>query len=245
LRGYEKEGIVEQIRAAGGEIYAITSEPQRLAARAQDEWGLGFDCIGDPHQEISATCRERGWLRLFVNEKMGFLRGSATRFDPQHPKGYFQPGVLALSSSSRVLYRWRSTPTHKNIGGAMERPTAGHVWSRISRALEQPAYAPDAAHDDDPPLDSRGAPWPLFACLLIANGWFIRPRGFEQRDTGPTAPQRVAIAGLRILGFVGLWVAAFWWLPSLGVAVALALWAAWITPQFRFLNEEFQDVSTP
>ena len=42
-------GVVDVIRAAGGEVYAVTSEPQALATLAQEEWGLSFECVGDPH----------------------------------------------------------------------------------------------------------------------------------------------------------------------------------------------------
>jgi hypothetical protein len=243
LRGYAKNGVVQKIRDAGGEIYAITSEPQTLASRAQDEWGFGFEAVGDPHHEISGTCRERGWLELFVNRKLGFLRESAHSnwgWKPAHPKGYFQPGVLALAADGRVLYRWRGVPTHKNMGGATERPTADHVWSRVAAALE--AQGPDAALDVDPPLDSRGIPWPIFVSLLVANGWFVEPRGFPHLERGLKPHQRVLRAGLRALGFAAAWVAAFVWLPPLPVAVALAAWVAWITPKVRVVNEEFQNV---
>jgi hypothetical protein len=245
LRGYAKAGIPERIRAAGGEIYAITSEPQTLASRAQAAWDFGFEAIGDPHHEISRTCRQRGWLEIFVNERLGFLRANAPAgqaFTPQHPRGYFQPGVLALDAGGRVLYRWRSVPTHRNMGGASERPTAEHVWSSVSRALE--SEGPDAALDEDPPLDSRGIPWPVFVSLLVANGWFVAPRGFAQRQNGPSAESRVVRAGLRLLGFAGAWAAAFWWLPTLWVVAALAGWAAWIAPKVKFVNDEFQDVRT-
>ena len=102
------EGIAEKVRAAGGEIYAISSEPQALADRAAREWGLDFAAVGDPHHEIAGTCRERGLLDLYVNPRLGFLEASiAARspgWGPSHPKGYFQPGVLALRSDGRVLY---------------------------------------------------------------------------------------------------------------------------------------------
>jgi hypothetical protein len=50
------------------------------------------------------------------------------------------------------------------------------------------------------------------------------------------------LAGLRLLGFVGLWVAAFLWLPALPVAVALGAWAAYITPKVRWVGQQFQNV---
>jgi hypothetical protein len=243
LRGYAKSGVVQKIREAGGELYAVTSEPQTLATRAQEEWEFGFESVGDPHHEILGTCRERGWLDLFVNEQLGFLGTGAARslgWQPQHPKGYFQPGVLVLAADGRVLYRWRGVPTHKNMGGATERPTAEHVWSRVEHALAVPG--PDAALDLDPALDSRGIPWPIFVSLLVANGWFVRPHGFGHLRNGPSPGRRLFRAMLRLVGFVAAWAVAFAWLPTVPVVVALAAWAAWITPGIRRVNTEFQNV---
>ncbi len=233
------EGVAAKVRAAGGEIYAISSEPQVLAGRASADWKLDFETFGDPHHEIVGACRERGWIDLFVNEHLAFLQASAgieNDWAPTHPKGYFQPGVLALSAEGRVLYRWRGVPTHKNMGGATERPTAEHVWTRIAQALESGADAPDAPLDTAPPLDSTGIPWPVFASLLIANGWFMNARGFK-------SVRHVALAGVRLLAFVGAWIAAFTWLPTLPVAVALAGWLVFITPKLRWVGQEFQDAT--
>ena len=54
----ERRSIVDAIREAGGEIYAVTSEPHSLALNAQAHWETGFDHVGDPHQEILAACSE-------------------------------------------------------------------------------------------------------------------------------------------------------------------------------------------
>jgi len=232
-----KEGVAEKVRAAGGELYAISSEPQALSDRAARDWELDFETVGDPHQEISDACCKRGWLDLFVNERLEFLQASAGAGDwtPSHPKGFFQPGVLALHANDRVLYRWRSVPNRRNMGGATERPTAEHVWTKVASALETGANTPDALLDSDPPLDSRGVPWPLFASLLIANGWFVNARGFK-------SPKHVAKAGIRLLGFVAAWITAFAWLPTLPVAAALVAWGAYITPKVRWVSKEFQNV---
>ncbi len=238
MRGYVKEGVAEKVRAAGGEIFAISSEPQSLAGRAATEWNLDFESLGDPHHEISGSCRERGWLDLFVNEHLEFLKQStveALDWTPTHPKGYFQPGVLALTRNGRVLYRWRGVPTHKNMGGATERPTAGHVWGCVASGLEKRDESGDAPLDADPPLDSTGIPWPIFASLLIANGWFLNARGFK-------SARHVLLAGLRLLAFAGAWVAAFVWLPALPVAIALGGWLAFITPKLRWVGQQFQNV---
>ena len=232
--------MAEKIRAAGGEIYAISSEPQTLSDRAWGEWKLDFETVGDPHQEIVDGVRDRGWLDLFVNPELDFLiQSSAGRadFTPSHPKGFLQPGVLVLTAEGRVLYRWRGVPTHSNMGGATERPTPEHVWARIEDGLAASPEAGDAVPDEAPPLDSRGVPWPLFCSLLIANGWVLTGRGF-----GGGLPQAM-MAALRLLGFLAAWISAFSFLPTLPVAVALGAWAAFIAPKVRWLGRQFQDVS--
>jgi len=243
LRGYAQAGVPEAIRAAGGEIYAVSSEPQALSSRAQEQWGFGFESVGDPHQEIADLCRDRGWLDLFVNPRLEFLRMSTkgTAFDPQHPKGYFQPGVLALSRAGRVLYRWRGTPNRSNIGGAVARPTAEHVWEKVQRSMQAAEGTGDAPLDADPPLDQRGVPWPLFVLLLSANGWFVWPRGFGQRPGGPTPQRRVLNAAFRLVGFAAAWALAFAVLPTPLVGVAFLATAAWITRGILFVNREFQN----
>jgi hypothetical protein len=244
LRSYGKDGVVDRIRSAGGEIYAITSEPQRLACQAADEWDLDFETVGDPHHEIASTCRDRGLLELFVNAETK-LMSKAENSIYSHPKGYFQPGVLALASDGRVLYRWRGIPTRKNMGGATERPTAEYVFSRISGALSDSASSEersDADLDLKPELDSRGIPWPLFVSLLVANGWFIAPKPFRYLHDGPSAAQRGRRALLRIPIFVAAWAFAFILLPAYWVGFILLGWVAWITPKIRFINRQFQNL---
>ena len=107
-------GVVDAIRAAGGEVYAVTSEPQALAARAQEEWDLSFECVGDPHQEIAGAARHQGMLDLRTSEVGEFITRD-TAWAVSHPKGFYQPGVLALNSE-RLLYRWQSIPNSRQYG---------------------------------------------------------------------------------------------------------------------------------
>jgi hypothetical protein len=112
------------------------------------------------------------------------------------------------------------------------------VWTQVELALARGANAGDAPLDPDPPLDSRGVPWPLSASLLVANGWFVSPRGFE-------SVRHIPKAGLRMLAFAGAGIAAVLWLPPLPGVVALAAWVAFITPKVRWLGREFQHVDVP
>lgn len=236
-----KQGVVDEIRSAGGEVYGVTSEPQALASRAQEEWELPFACVGDPHHEVSAAARERGGLDLRVQTDYEFLQ-RATAWDVSHPRGFFQPGVLALSREGRILYRWRSIPTRANTGGATGRPTPEHVWASVRAALAAPASG-DAALDEDPPLDSRRTPFPLFAALLMANGWFLRPRPFSNQGDGKNPLKGIPRAMRRLVVFVALWVAAFAWLPTAGVALALIAYLSIAILGFRSIYTTFADDS--
>ena len=222
MRGYVESGVVEAVRAAGGELYAITSEPQALAARARDDWQLPFECIGDPHHEIADASRERGWLDLRTQEADEFLIRD-TVWDVVHPKGFFHPGVLVLNSEGHLLYRWRSVPTRANAGSAAGRPSPTYVWGRVHAALAQEP-GKDAALDEAPTLDDKPVIFPLFAAALMANGWFMRPKAFTYQGDGKNPMKRVPIVLLRLLLFVLLWVAAFAVLPTLWVSAALILY---------------------
>jgi hypothetical protein len=225
-------GVLDAIRVAGGEVYGVSSEPQRLADQAREHWGLDFETVGDPHQEISQTCSERGWLTLFAQDSIEFLQRGAT-WKVEHPKGFFQPGVLALTQQGRVLYRWRSVPSSKNLNGTLSRPTASYVRDRIEQALRGGEAAGDAAHDDDPEIDQKPIPLPLFVGLVLANGWFVGPRSFAYSPGGPTLEKRFAIAGVRLLLFILAWIAAAVWLPSVPVVLAFAAWTAWVARDIR------------
>lgn len=228
-----QEGIVEQIRAAGGEIFAITSEPQHLADQAHEHWELNFENVGDPHQEISRTCAERGWLTLYANKgDLEFLRRGAN-WEVEHPKGFFQPGVLAITNAGRVLYRWRSVPSAENLEGTVARPTAQHAWGAIERSLAAGDDAGDAAHDNDPVIDQGPPSRIIFFAALIANGWFLRVKSFAYSPGVQSVPSRFAAALSRWLLFVVFWIAAFALVPTVLVGLAFAGWLAWIVRELR------------
>jgi hypothetical protein len=227
------EGVVEKIRAAGGEVYAITSEPQNLADQAHEHWELNFENVGDPHQEVSQTCSERGWLTVYANRgDLEFLRRGA-KWEVEHPKGYFQPGVLALTGQGRVLYRWRSVPSDENLGGTVARPTASHVWDHIEASLNAGDGVGDAAHDDNPVIDQAPPPRLVFYAALIANGWFLQVKSFAYSPGVGSIASRFRTAFLRWILFFLFWFGASFSLPAPLVATAFAGWLIWIVRDLK------------
>jgi len=221
------------VRAAGGEVYAITSEPQHLADQAHEHWELSFENIGDPHQEISKTCSERGWLTLYANRgELEFLQRGAD-WNIEHPKGFFQPGVLALTNKHRVLYRWRSVPSAENLNGTSMRPTATHAWQKIESALTAGEAAGDALHDDNPVVDQGPPPRLVFFAALIANGWFLKARSFMYSPGAESIPSRFKTAMSRWLIFLLFWIICLSIVPGGLVALAFAGWFTWIVLDLR------------
>lgn len=233
MRSYGEEGVVERIRAAGGEVYAITSEPQHLADQAHEHWELDFENVGDPHQEISRTCAERGWLTLYANRGSLVFQQSGANWKIEHPKGYFQPGVLVLTGEGRVLYRWRSVPSAANMQGTLARPTATHVWSAIEQALAAGDAAGDAVLDDDPVIDRPPPPRIVFIAGLLASGWFLGVRSMVYSPGARTGALRFLAIYSRWLLFLGFWAVALALLPTLLVGLAFAGWAAWVARDIR------------
>ena len=247
LLSYQENGIVNEIRKVGGEIYGITGEPQTLAETAHKEWKTDFNHIGDPHHEILADIHNRGWLSLIIwNYTPSFRKEVSQNFS--HPNGIFQPGVLAVSQKGRVLYRWRSLPNHRNVGGATSRVTAQHVWRNVQEASAKAPDTPDSLLDEDAELDSKGYPFPFFLLILFASGWFIKPNYFVMSSKNHSIKQiqnQLRVAKRRIPLFIIFWIVAIVLLPNWGTALIFMVWITIIAPQIYKLyranqfNNEF------
>ena len=192
--------------------------------------------IGDPHHEILEDCRKREWLDLIISNWDPKLLKRQDHWI-SHPKGFFQPGVLILSKDGTILYRWQGGLSKENAGGATRRPTADYLWSRIDAALSSPQHG-DADFDGQPETDDDGWPWPVSVIMLLANGWFIRPKIL----TPPAQLRSKAIfAILRMPLFIGLWIAAFHYLPSWVAGGLIIGWIAWVIPGVRRMQRNFLD----
>ena len=231
--------MVEEIRAAGGEIFGITSEPHSLASEAEDAWEMSIPVIGDPHHEIREDLKARGWLEIFYNEDYGHLR---ERSWASHPKGYFQPAIIAIDENARVLYRWRSVPKLSNIAGAGARPESRYTWDRIRAAMSSTG---DANLDVDPILTEKDPPWLLSLLIHMANGWFIRPRALPLARDGSGGFVGVPVAIRRAYVFVAAWIVALLLFPAGWVAVAALVWVIAVTPGVIEIHRQFQNEPDP
>ena len=231
--------MLQEIRAAGGEVFAITSEPQTLATEAEEEWETQYPVIGDPHHEIRKACKERGWLDVFYNEDYGHLR---ERPWATHPKGFYQPAVLAVHKSGRVLYRWRDVPKYSTMSGAGARPEAPYTWKKIQAAM---GSAEDAAPDKDPVLRGKNVSWFRFLLILTAHGWFLRPKAFPLSREGDPARVSPAVAMKRVYGFLALWLVLLFVLPIAWFGAAVAVWLALLTPGLIEIHRQFQNEPDP
>ncbi len=220
-------------------MYAITSEPQSLATEAEKDWEIDFPAIGDPHHEVREECKQQGWIDVFYNEDYGHLRN---RSWASHPKGYYQPAVLALQKSGRVLYRWRCVPKYSNMSGAGARPEARYTWEHIQTAL---AGSGDADPDREPLLGAEDLSWPRFLLILTAHGWFLRPKAFplgREEDGRRVSPGNMMT---RVYGFLALWVVLLVLLPIAWVGVLALVWLAVLTPGLIEIHRQFQNEPDP
>jgi len=240
LRSYEKAGVLQEIRAAGGEVYGITSEPHSLAVEAEDAWHMDIPVIGDPHHEIRTDLSERGWLEVFYNADYGHLR---ERTWASHPNGYYQPAVIAINKTGQVLYRWRCVPKYSNMSGAGARPEARYTWDKIKRRLR--GNDNDAAGMPvlyrDPVMGSETLSWFKFLLLLTAHGWFIRPKAFPLLREGDKDSVSPKAAMARWKYFLGGWAVAAVALPLSWVVIALLIWLVALTPGMIEIHRQFQN----
>ena len=231
--------MLDEIRQAGGQVFGISSEPQSLATEAEGEWGTQFPVVGDPHHEIREACSERGWLDVFYNEDSGHLR---ERKWASHPKGYYQPAVVAVHKTGRVLYRWRCVPKFSNMNGAGARPEAAYIWKKIQASLQD---TEDAALDTNPLMGSTEVGWFRFMLMLTAHGWFVRPKAFPLAREGDKSSANPASMTRRICGFIALWLVVFLMLPLKWFGIAVLTWLVVLTPGLIDIHRQFQHESEP
>jgi hypothetical protein len=236
LRSYEESGVLEDIRLAGGQVYGITSEPHSLGIEAQDAWDISIPVVGDPHHEIRKELKSRGWINIFYNTNYGHLRD---REWASHPKGYYQPAVIAIDKSERLLYRWRCIPKYSNMSGAGARPEARYTWDQVYESISN--FKGNAAFDSDPLMGGQDLPWFKFVLIMLGHGWFVRPKAFPLlRDGGKdhVSPKK---AMRRWKFFALFWAVLFFVFPISWVGGAIIIWLIALIPGLYEIHYQFQN----
>jgi len=205
-----------------------------LASEAEDAWETSIPVIGDPHHEIREDLKTRGWLDVFYNEDYGHLRDQSWA---NHPKGYFQPAVIAVDKTGRVLYRWRMIPKSSNINGAGARPESRYIWDRIQKAM---SLTGDTELDEKPVMTEKDPPWIVMILLFLAHGWFIRPKAFPLSRDGSGGIPMAKKSMYRLGAFLVAWLLALIILPFSWVAIAALVWLVIITPGVLEIQGQFQ-----
>ncbi|MCZ6673219.1 MAG: hypothetical protein O7C75_09800 [Verrucomicrobia bacterium] len=173
-------------------------------------------------------------IDVYFNENIGHL---TERPWISHPKGYYQPAVLAVNSDGRVLYRWRLKPSKENMAGAGARPNANYVWNAMESTL---ASGEEPPLDENPVLTHKSRPWFFFMLLALAQGWFLWPKMSPLARPGDKPTHSPRQRWMRTFGFIALWIAALVLFPIKFVGLAFAAWLVAIVPGLIHIHRTLQ-----
>ena len=123
------------------------------------------------------------------------------------------------------------------MSGAGARPSAEYTWREILVGLADAGHAP---LDESPELPSKDWSWPRFLLVLLAHGWFIRPKAFPLGRADDAISANPRKMNGRIAAFAALWVLALLVLPLSWVALAFGAWLIVLIPGLIEIYTQFQ-----
>jgi hypothetical protein len=129
---------------------------------------------------------------------------------------------------------------YQNMNGAGQRPTPAYVWAQLQSQLADGTG--DAELDEAPEFARKDLSWPYFVAMLLAHGWFLRPKAFPLGRADDTPSAKFQNMKRRIAIFVGAWIAAFVLFPASWVALGLAAWGVAALPGLIEIHRQFQHV---
>jgi hypothetical protein len=135
---------------------------------------------------------------------------------------------------------------YSNMNGAGQRPTPAYVWSQMQSQLTDGTHdaedVKDAELDEAPEFTTQDLSWPYFVTMLLAHGWFLRPKAFPLGRDDDKPSTKFQNMKRRIAIFVGAWIAASALFPASWVALALAAWGVAALPGLIEIHRQFQHV---
>jgi peroxiredoxin len=130
-----------RVRAAGGELIAVTSQSEASAQKARADWGVAYRVMSEPSNALARR------FDVAITPKAETVLAD----DPvEYPEGMAQPAVVALDQGGEVLFRWAIEPAAMNLGGASDRPLPMDIWPVIEAALAGEERALDGSARVDP-----------------------------------------------------------------------------------------------
>ena len=124
------------------------------------------------------------------------------------------------------------------MSGAGSRPDANYVWNQIRNRLQLNQNAP---YDNKPLLSSKDLSWFHFLVLLVAHGWFIRPRAFplaRKEDPQRVRPKKMMA---RVYLFISAWLFLLVAFPLKWVVTGFLVWVLILIPGLIEIHRQFQN----
>ena len=128
-QGYLKElnsDFLRDLRAAGGEMIAVTAQSLAGAEAAKTDWALDYDAVSDASLALANR------FDIAITPK---AQTPLAGVEDEYPNGMSQPGVVILDQTGKVLVRWAINPSEMNGGGALDRPLPPVLWAALQSAL--------------------------------------------------------------------------------------------------------------
>ena len=98
-QGYLKtlQSLSTDIQAAGGKVFAVTSEAASELPKMRTASGYTGETIVDPENVLAIELKRRGVIDVAISEHKGY------------PSGMVQPAVL-IGAKNKLWYRWAIIP---------------------------------------------------------------------------------------------------------------------------------------
>ena len=91
------QSLSPRITAAGGHVFAVTSEAESELPKMRTASGYTGETIVDPENLLAKELKRRGVLDVAISEKKGY------------PHGMAQPAIL-VGGKEKIWYHWAIVP---------------------------------------------------------------------------------------------------------------------------------------
>jgi peroxiredoxin len=112
------------LRAAGGEWFAVTAQYEAGAQDAQRSWNLDYQLLSDPSLVLANR------FNIAVTPTQTTLAG----MKEEYPHGMSQPGVVILDDAEKVQVHSAINRSEIDGGGTLDRPPPPVLWAALQAA---------------------------------------------------------------------------------------------------------------